>query len=108
MDPDYVSKEKKKLGGHAECPYRVLKIATWTFVIQRGNEVERVNIDSVTSEPDPMYTALFHAEYETPDDLQEKKVEDHAWLVLVLLGHRVENNEKLYFKVEWVGRYEDP
>lgn len=105
LDPDYGYKKKKKLGGHAEGPYRVLENAIRTFIIQRGADMERVNSDRVTRATAPIAAEPVHREDAAPEELQEKNIEGRAWLVRKILGHRVASNGQLELQIDWAGPY---
>ena len=106
LDPEDGGKKKKKLGGHAVGPYRVLENAIRTFVIQRGEEVERVNSDRVTRAPPPPDAPPRDPLAATTHDMVEKNCKGTAWLFEKILGHRVSPEGPLQFHIEWNGPYQ--
>lgn len=70
-----------------------------------GPKVEVVNSERVTRSTTRMDTAPIHADYATPEYLQEKNVDGRAWIVRTILGHIVATDGQLEFQIYWYFPY---
>ena len=91
-----------KLGAIAESPYRVLLNDKRTFVIQRGEFVERVNPDRVTYAPPPENAPSILRFEELTTDFLSINIDGQIYLVEKLLEHNIENDGGMHFLVKWV------
>ena len=107
LDPRDGSKADGKLGAVAEGPYRVLLNDKRTFVIQRGEVVERVNSDRVTYSPPPPNVPPPKPFEATTADILEKNIDGQTFVVDELLEHSVDEDGTLQFLVKWAG-YDEP
>ena len=106
IDPTDGTTKGTKLGNHALGPFRVLRNDVRTFVIQRGDVVERVNSDRVAYAPTPANAPPPEPCDATEADL-DKNRDGPAYVVDDLLNHRVNDDGTLDFLVKWVG-YRNP
>ena len=79
----------------------MLKNDRRTFVIQRGDEVERVNSDRVSYAPPPDNVPPPEPFAATPDDV-DKNREGPTYVVDRIVAHRVADDGSLEFDVKWV------
>ena len=107
LDPRDGEKVHGKLGPIAEGPYRVLLNDRRTFVIQRGDVVERVNSDRITYAPPPPDTPPIHPFAASTQDVLAKSVEGQTYVVDRLIGHRLADDGSLHFNVKWAD-YDTP
>ena len=107
LDPRDGTKTDGKLGIVAEGPYKVLLNDRRTFVIQRGEVVERVNSDRITYSPPPPNVPSPKPFEATTADILEKNIDGTTYVVDALLKHGFDDNGTLQFLVKWVG-YDTP
>ena len=108
LDPrDGVKATPGKLGHIAVGPYRVLVNDGRTFVIQRGEVVERVNSDRVTYSPPPPDAPPLPPFAATTADVLEKNIEGQTYVVDALIDHGYDDHGVLQFLVRWAG-YDTP
>ena len=107
LDPTDGTTKGMKLGSHAFGPYRVLANDRRTFVIQRDDEVERVNSDHVTYAPLPPDVPPPEPLEATPEDLADKNTEGPTYLFDQIKDHRIRDDGKTEFLVKWYG-YRQP
>ena len=107
LDPTDGTTKGTKLGNHALGPYRVLANDRRTFVIQRGDEVERVNSDRITYAPPPPEVPPPEPLEATPEDLAEKSTEGRTYLFDRIKDHRILDDGKTEFLIKWHG-YKQP
>ena len=93
----------KKLSNHAFGPYGVLANDHRTFVIQRDDEVERVNSNLVTYAPPPPDVTQPEPLEATPEDFEEKKTEGPTYPFDQINYHRICDDGKTEFSVKWYG-----
>ena len=101
LDPRDGEKIDGKLGPIAEGPYRVLLNDKRTFVIQRGEVVERVNSDRVTYAPPPENAPRRLRFEASTADILSKNIDGRTYLVERLLEHNIEDNGDMHFLVKW-------
>ena len=108
LDPrDGVKATPGKLGHIAVGPYRVLVNDGRTFVIQRGEVVERVNSDRVTYSPPPPDAPPLPPFAATTTDVLEKNIEGQTYVVDALIDYGYDDHGVLQFLVLWAG-YDTP
>ena len=88
------------MGNHAFGPYRVLANDRRTFVIQRDDEVERVNSDRVAYAPPTPDVPPPEPLEATPEDLAEKNTEGPTYLFDQIKDHRIRDDGKTEFLVK--------
>ena len=101
LDPRDGEKVDGKLGPIAEGPYRVLLNDKRTFVIQRGEVVERVNSDRVTYAPPPENAPRRLRFEASTADILSKNIDGRTYLVEKLLEHNIEDDGGMHFLVKW-------
>ena len=99
LDPRDGEKVHGKLGPIAEGPYRVLLNDKRTFVIQRGEVVERVNSDRVTYAPPPENAPPILRFEASTTDILEKNIDGQTYLVDKLLEHSIHDDGSMHFLV---------
>ena len=107
LDPQDGQKTAGKLGHVAVGPYRVLLNDGRTFVIQRGDVVERVNSDRVTYSPPPPDAPAPLPFAANTADIVAKNIDGRTYLVDKLLDHGFDADGRLQFLVKWSG-YDEP
>ena len=107
LDPRDGEKVHGKLGPIAEGPYRVLLNDKRTFVIQRGEVVERVNSDRVTYAPPPENAPPILRFEASTADILEKNIDGQTYLVDKLLEHSIHDDGSMHFLVKWID-YPEP
>ena len=107
LDPQDGQKTAGKLGHIAVGPYRVLLNDGRTFVIQRGDVVERVNSDRVTYSPPPPDAPTPLPFAANTADIIAKNIDGRTYLVDKLLDHGYDADGRLQFLVKWSG-YDQP
>ena len=103
LDPTDDTTKDTKLGSHVFGPYRVFANDRRTFVIQRGEEVERVNYDRLTYEPLPPDAPPPELLEATLEDLAEKNTEVPTYLFDQIKDHWIRDEGKTEFFVKWYG-----
>ena len=91
-----------KLETPALGPFRVLKNDGRTVVIQRNEDVERINADRITYAPPPGNAPPPEAFAPAGNDI-DKNSEGPTYAVDNLLQHRVTSDGTLEFRVKWFG-----
>ena len=102
IDPTDGMSKTGKLESPALGPFRVLKNHDRTFVIQRNDDVERINGDRIIYAPPPEDAPLRDAFAPTADNISTN-TEGPTYVVDRLLEHRVTPNGTLEFQVKWYG-----
>ena len=92
LDPRDGTKTDGKLGIVAEGLYKVLLNDRRTFVIQRGEVVERVNSDRITYSPPPPNVPSPKPFEATTADILEKNIDGTTYVVDALLKHGFDDN----------------
>ena len=82
------------MGNNAFGPYRVLASDSRTFVVQRDDEVERVNSDRVTYAPPPPDVPPPELLEATLEDLVENNTEGPTYLFDQIKDHRIRDDGK--------------
>ena len=92
--------------GKLECPalgpFRVLKTDERTVVIQRNQDVERINADRIPYAP-PLEIAPPPEPFAPTSNDIDKNAEGPTYVADRLLEHRVTPDGTLYFRVKWYG-----
>ena len=107
LDPTDGTTKGVKLVNHALGPYRVITNDKRTFVIQRGEQVKRVNADQVTYAPPPLNAPPPEPLEATEQDVRDKKLEGRTYVFDKILKHRVNKDGSLDFLIKWHG-YKKP
>ena len=94
LDPTDGTTKCTKLGNHALGPYRVLANDRRTFVIQRGDEVERANSDRIPYASPPPEVLPPEPIEATPEDLAEKSTERRTYLFDRIKDNRILDDGK--------------
>ena len=103
LDPTDGTTKSTKLGNHAQGPYRVLSNDRKTFVIQRDDEVERVNSDCITYASPPPELPPPEPLEATAEDLAEKNTEGPTFLFYLTQDHRTLSSGETEFLIKWHG-----
>ena len=100
LDPTDGTTKGTKLGNHALGPYRVLANDRRTVVIQRDDEVERVNSDRITYAPPPPDVPPPEPLEATAEDLAEKNTERTTFLFDRIQDHRILSSGETEFLIK--------
>ena len=102
IDPTDGMSKTGKLESPGLGPFRVLKNDGRTVVIQRNEDVERINADRITYAPLPGNAPPLEAFAPAGNDI-DKNSEGPTYVVDNLLQHRVTSDGTLEFRVQWFG-----
>ena len=102
IDPTDGMSKTGKLESPALGPFRILKNDGRTVIIQRNQEVERINGDSITYALPPENAPPPEAFAPTGNNI-EKNTEGTTYVVDNQLKHRVTSEGTLKFRVKWFG-----
>ena len=102
IDPTDGISKTGKLESPALGPFRVLKTDGRKVVIQRNQDVQRINADRITYAPPPENAPPPEAFAPTSDDIH-KNTEGPTYVVDRLLEHRITSDGTLEFLVKWYG-----
>ena len=95
-----------KLESPALGPFRVLKTNERTVVIERNQDVERINADRITYAPPPENAPPPEGFALTTDDIN-KNTRGPTYVVERLLEHSVKSDGTLEFLAKWYGYMEE-
>ena len=100
IDPTDGMSKTGKLESQALGPSRVLKTDERAVVIQRNQDVERINTDRITYAPPPKNAPPPEAFAPTSNDI-DKITEGPTYAGNRLLEHRVKRDGTLEFRMKW-------
>ena len=102
IDPTNGMLKTGKLESPALGPVRVLKTDEWTVLIQRNQDIERINADRITYAPPPENMPPTESFALISNDIG-KNTEGPTYVVDRLLEHRVTPDGTMEFHVKWYG-----
>ena len=98
--------KRNKLQHSVLGPYEVLQYDDQgddpNVTIQRGGEVERINVDRITYAPAPDEPGPASENRATPEDFAEKKLDGETWVIDDIPDHR-KRNGKYEFLIKCMG-----